>query len=136
MIFVITLLNLLIAIISDSFEKVMALEKMATVYERLQLIIQSERAYGKGFFSRFWKSNDKKEKEFLMILNSMNLEQDEDVDERLRYKLDEIKKILLKSQTGMDDLHSKLDKLALEIKDIKDKSKGKDENDKAPEKKI
>ena len=44
---VIVMLNLPNAIISDSFEKVMAVEKQAEVFEKLQLILHSKRNMSK-----------------------------------------------------------------------------------------
>ena len=86
---VVIMLNLLIAIISDSFEKVMALEKQAVTYEKLQLIIESERTMSKRNKEARVKQIEGK---YIYVLENEFLQNSEDVEERLRSKIDELRR--------------------------------------------
>ena len=81
---VIVMLNLLIAIISDSFEKVMAIERQAEVFEKLQLIISSRGQLGKKLFS----IKEKWERVYLCLLKKENNTEDDNIEERIRWKID------------------------------------------------
>jgi hypothetical protein len=84
---VIVMLNLLIAIISDSFEKVMAIEKQAEVFEKLQLILQSKRNISKRDLEIF---KAKWERVYLCLLKRENTDEGDNIDERLRWKIENI----------------------------------------------
>lgn len=81
---VIVMLNLLIAIISDSFEKVMALEKQAEVFEKLQLIIERKR--------RVKNKAGYDQQVYLCELRKDEKRQGENLEERIRAKIDKIEK--------------------------------------------
>ena len=82
---VIVMLNLLIAIISDAFEKVMALEKQAEVFEKLQLIIEVKGKHSKPLDSE-------KKTQYLFELTKEEKKEGENLEERLRSKIDKIEK--------------------------------------------
>ena len=78
---VIIMLNLLIAIISDSFEKVMAQDKQAAVYEKLQLIVENNRKR-KNFLNIALS-----DEEYLYVFKYSSQEEDEEeTEERIRNK--------------------------------------------------
>ena len=83
------MLNLLIAIISDSYEKVMALEKKEVTYEKLQIIIESERTLSKKSKQNRLRQIQGK---YIYVLENEFLQNSEDVEERLRFKIDELRK--------------------------------------------
>ena len=87
---VIVMLNLLIAIISDSFEKVMALDKNASIYEKLQLIIELNRRNSTAITQNTY---------LCVLKNSVQDEEDEINEERIRNKLNQFKKSMELFQT-------------------------------------
>lgn len=92
LVMVIVMLNLLIAIISDSFEKVMALEQQSENYEKLHLILENEALRGKNFLDSYEKEN----KGLYIHFMSTNEgeEEEENNEERMRAKIDKIQKFL------------------------------------------
>lgn len=101
------MLNLLIAIISDSFEKVMAIDKQAALYEKLQLIVEIKRKRKRQpniFAGR------PKERNFLCVLSHKEHEEEQDVfEERIRNKI-------LKIDKSLDSLKKSM---SLEIKETR-----------------
>jgi FtsZ-binding cell division protein ZapB len=98
---VIVMLNLLIAIISDSFEKVMAIDRQATLFEKLQLIIEFKRQADVDMNNRYENKN------FLCVVKAISEEDDvEDSEDRIRNKIIKLEssiegiKKLLSSEIG------------------------------------
>ena len=104
---VIIMLNLLIAIISDSFEKVMALDKQASLYEKLQLIVEIDR---KRKNKSLTESNSSSL--YVFKFNSLDEENDE-TEERIRNKLVQFKKSLDYLRNDIHDIKSLNRKIVL-----------------------
>ena len=85
LIMVIVMLNLLIAIISDSFEKVMALEQQSQNCEKLQLILEDQRNRG-----LYRKDNDKLKGGFIYQITSNEVQEESNNEERMRAKVDKL----------------------------------------------
>lgn len=83
------MLNLLIAIISDSFEKVMALNLQSENYEKLQLILEYEAKAGHQALERYLLENKGK---YIYFIKFGDNGEEQDADERLRSKIDKMKK--------------------------------------------
>ena len=104
---VIVMLNLLIAIISDSFEKVMAIEKQAEVFERLQLILHSKRNISKkdlDFFKEKWK------RVYLCLLKRENTDESDNIEERIRWKIDSLIQKTSSIEANVAKIETKLTK--------------------------
>ena len=87
----IVMLNLLIAIISDSFEKVMAMEKQAEVFEKLQIIME---------FNSHTKNIS--EVYYLFDVTKEEKKEGDNLEERLRSKIDKFYKLFFKSNYEKD----------------------------------
>ena len=83
----IVMLNLLIAIISDTFEKVMAIEKQAELYEKFQLILNAKRNISKRDFDSF---KARWERVYLCLLKRENSDEADNFDERLEWKIENL----------------------------------------------
>ena len=86
---VIVMLNLLIAYISDSFEKLMSTNIQAFNYERLQLIMQFKRQMSE---EEIKKLSEEEEGKILFVLQNEDKSAEEDVEERIRIKIDRLEK--------------------------------------------
>ena len=116
------MLNLLIAIISDSFEKEMAQERHAKTYERLHLIIETLRTLDEKEISKFNKLYQNK---YIYLIEREDLETSEDQTERLRNKIDRLETIVSGFST---ELKKNLDKFEIGFAEMQKKQAIIDEN--------
>ena len=113
----IVMLNLLIAIISDSFEKVMAIEKQAEIFEKLQLILHARRNINKSDLEKY---KAKWERTYLCLLKRENSDEGDNIDERLRWKIENIIQRTSKIEANGGNINSKVDILTSKFSKMED----------------
>ncbi len=123
--FIIVMLNLLIAIISDSYDKVIAMEGMASVYERLQMIVNRESLMMSSSRNQM---NQRKKENFLYIVSKQRGDEDnENADERIRSKVESVERLARKNEKEMELIKKALKDLELrmhnDLKSFKDEIK-------------
>ena len=97
------MLNLLIAYISDSFEKLMAVNTQAFNYERLRLILEYKRQV------RSLSKAGGIRRKILFYLQNQHKSVDDDVNERIRLKIDRLELKIDKQSKDMKDFRHDLD---------------------------